>query len=562
MIDIDIPLVKDRSRRYRFFEMLPGIISWTILISPFALSLIDPIIMVYILIVYLLIWFAKAIGVNIRVLEGWRVLRDHQKQDWQLLLADLAAGQVTDAGLRPKWHLTNLRRQQQKPTPIDAADVVHGIIIAAYNEGLDVLEPTVKKILASKFDMDRVILVFAYEGRDGAKSEAAVLELVKRYGGQFRHVMAVKHPLTPDEVRGKGPNISYAGRQLQQYAVEHKIDSMNLLVTTLDADNRPHPSYLAAVTYTYAMSPDPRHTSYQPIPLYTQNIWDAPAPARVVATGNSFFQVMAAMRLHALRNFSAHAQSLASLIDTDFWSTRTIVEDGHQFWRTYFRYDGRHEVYPVFVPIYQDAVFAGTFRKTLVAQFVQLRRWAWGCSDIAYVAEMGFFRKNKIKKTDLIAKFWRLFEGHVSWATAALLIAGAAFIPAFLNPDNYAAIQLPIIASRIETIALAGIIITLFLSILTLPPKPARYKRRRTIFMVLQWVYLPFTTVIYNGLSGLYSQTRLMLGLYMDNFDVTEKAVAHDKPTDVTGAKSSGRVRWYWGHHRFSRLLRLKRHKG
>ncbi len=143
---------------------------------------------------------------------------------------------------------------------------------------------------------------------------------------------------------------------------------------------------------------------------------------------------------------------------------------------------------------------------------------------------MGFFRKNKLKKGDLIAKFWRLFEGHISWATAALLVAGTAFIPSLFHPDSYAANQLPIVASRIETVALTGIVITFFLSILLLPPKPARYKRRRHIFMTLQWVFLPFTTIIYNGLSGLVAQTRLMFGRYLDTFDVTEKAVKGDKP--------------------------------
>jgi hypothetical protein len=96
--------------------------------------------------------------------------------------------------------------------------------------------------------------------------------------------------------------------------------------------------------------------SYQPLPIYTNNIWDAPAPMRVIATGNSFWNIVLGLRPHMLRNFSSHAQSMAALIDTDFWSVRTIVEDGHQFWRTYFRFDGRHEVYPIFTPIFQDAV--------------------------------------------------------------------------------------------------------------------------------------------------------------------------------------------------------------
>lgn len=531
MTDIEIPYKEDRHGRYRFMEMVPGLVSWTILLMPFVLSFVWPIALVWGLIVYLLIWFAKAVGMNMRVLEGWRTLKQHQKLNWAQLLIELEQGGVTEPGAkRPKWHYSNLLRTQVQPLLIKPTEVVQAIIIATYNESIDVLEPTVQSILNSSYDMKKVILVFAYEGRDGAQAEPAVLELTKKYAGQFSHLMAIKHPLTEGEVRGKGGNINYAGRELLNYVTQQNIDPLHVLVTTLDSDNRPHKDYLSALSYTYCVSPDPVHTSYQPVALYTQNIWDVPAPMRVIATGNSFFQVVASMRLHALRNFSAHAQPLAGLIETNFWSARTIVEDGHQFWRSYFAFDGNYQVYPIFVPIYQDAVLSSTFKKTLVAQFIQLRRWAWGCSDIAYVAEMGFFRKNKLKKPDLIAKFWRLFEGHISWATAALLVAGTAFIPALFHPDNYAANQLPIVASRIETIALTGIFITFFLSILLLPPKPERYKKHRHIFMTLQWVYLPFTTIIYNGLSGLVAQTRLLFGRYIDNFDVTDKTVVADKP--------------------------------
>ena len=196
--------------------------------------------------------------------------------------------------------------------------------------------------------------------------------------------------------------MTYAGRELQKYIASTGIKPLDVIVTTLDADNRPHKYYLAALSYLYAATTDPKYVSYQPIPIYTNNIWDAPAPMRVIATGNSFWNIVLSMRHHMIRNFSAHAQSLQTLIDTDFWSVRTIVEDGHQFWRTYFRYDGNHEVYPLYVPIYQDAVLSTTYWKTLKAQFIQLRRWAWGASDVAYVAEKGFFTPNKVPKLDLL----------------------------------------------------------------------------------------------------------------------------------------------------------------
>jgi hypothetical protein len=225
------------------------------------------------------------------------------------------------------------------------------------------------------------------------------------------------------------------------------------------------------------------------------------------------------------RNFSAHAQCLQALIEMDFWSMRTIVEDGHHFWRSYFHFDGDYRVYPLSIPVYCDAVLADTYIKTLKAQFIQLRRWTYGASDIAYLADKGFFTKNIVRKTDLIGKFFRLLEGHVTWASGALILAFAAFIPALVNPQSYAANELPLIVSRIQTIGLVGALASLFIAMKTLPPRPARYKRHRSIFMLLQWLYMPITTIAYGSFAALYSQTRLMFGWYLTKFDVTDKAV-------------------------------------
>ena len=526
MRNIEIPYEQERGKRYRFFEMLPGLLSWSILALPFILSQVSPKLTVFFIIAYLLLWFSKAVGLNIRAVQGYRMISQHQKLPWPQMLTELSTGKPEQPDRHiPSWHYEHILRIAEQPTPIKVDDIVHAVIIATYNEGIEVLEPTVQSVLASDYDAKNVILVLAYEARDGARSEPAVQELIKKYGPKFKHAFATKHPVTPREVLGKGGNITFAGRELEKYVRGANIDPLNVIVTTLDSDNRPHKYYLAALSYLYAVTPDPLYVSYQPVPIYSNNIWDAPAPMRVIATGNSFWNMVLSMRQHMIRNFSAHAQSLQTLIDTDYWSVRTIVEDGHQFWRTYFRYEGHHEVYPLYVPIYQDAVLSDTLLKTLKAQFIQLRRWAWGASDVAYVAEKGFFTDNKVPKLDLIFKLGRLLEGHVTWAVAPLILAFSAFIPALFNPDDFAANQLPHIASTVQTVALSGIVITLFLSIKMLPPKPLRYKRHRTVFMILQWFMLPVTTIVYNSFSALNSQTRLIFGRYIDKFDVTDKAV-------------------------------------
>lgn len=478
-----------------------------------------------------MLWFVKAIVMNIRALQGYRILQLHQKLPWDKLIQELQDGRVSQPDRHiPSWHYETVRRLQDTPAIVQPDDIIHAIIVATYNEAREILEPTFKTVLASKYDMKKVILVLAYEERGGEEIGATAEAITKQYSSQFMHAMAVKHPADiPGEIIGKGGNITYAGRELAKYLESNNIDPIRVVVTTLDADNQPHPQYLAALSYLYAASPDPVHVSYQPIPMYTNNIWDVPAPMRVIATGNTFWNVVLSLRPHMIRNFASHAQSMQALLDTDFWSVRTIVEDGHQFWRTYFTYDGKHEVYPIYLPIYQDAVLSNTLLKTLKAQFIQLRRWAWGASDIAYVLETGFFRNNKVPKLDLTLKLLRLLEGHISWATAPLILAFSSFIPLLFNPQDIASNQLPVIASSIQRVALAGIFVTLFLSLKLLPPKPARYKHHRSVFMVLQWVLLPVTTICYNSLSAVNSQTRLMFGWYLGKFDVTEKAfVVHE----------------------------------
>lgn len=537
MTDLEIPLVSERGKRYRFFEMLPGLITWTVIFLPLLLSLIDARLTALFLIAFFLIWFFRSVGLNIRVLQGWYTMKKHQKYNWQHMLDDLRAPKSAHKQTSlPKWHYANLEKLKTEQKTLDPDEVIHAIIIATWNESREVLEPTIQSVLASHYDMKKVIFILAYENRGGPDVEAQAKTLVEDYADKFMYTEAVKHIDQPNEMIGKGGNITASARRLEEYLKEQKIDPKNVLVTTLDSDNRPHHSYLAALTYTFLLSPDPIRVSYQPIPIFTNNIWDAPAPMRVIATGNSFWMIVQALRPHTLRNFSSHSQSMQALIDTDYWSVRTIVEDGHQFWRTYFRYDGHHEVYPVFVPIFQDAVLAATYRKTFKAQFYQLRRWAWGASDVAYVLEKGFFSGNKkLSKVDVTFKFLRLLEGHVSWATAPLILLFAAFIPALVNPRDYTANQLPQIASFIQTVALSGIFVTLFLSFKALPPKPARYKRHRTLLMIVQWVMLPVTGICYNAAAAINSQTRLIFGWYVGKFDVTEKAVKTDDKRTITG---------------------------
>ena len=525
MKNIEIPLQSEKTSSYRWLERLPAILSWGLLALPFVLALISPRLTVFFILAYILTWFVRAIALNIRVLQGYSTMKAHEKAPWNRMLEDLENRTVTCTDA-PSWHAKNIARLDHYPAKVKPSEAIHVMMVAVYNESREIVEPTIQSVLKSDYNMKQVILMIAYEERGGKEVAKMCHDLVEEYGKEFLFAEAIEHPDgMSNEVRGKGGNITFAGRVLQKRLEDRNIDPIRVQVTTLDSDNRPHKYYISALTYTFCLVPEPRYVSFQPIPIYTNNIWDAPALMRVIATGNSFWNIVLSLRTHMIRNFSSHAQSMAALIDTDFWSVRTIVEDGHQFWRTYFRYEGKHEVYPIYLPIYQDAVLAEGYRRTLKAQFIQIRRWAWGCSDIAFVFTKAYLTPNKVPAWDKLAKLARLIESHLSWATAPIIIAFAAFVPILFNPDDIASNQLPIVVSSIQRVAMVGLVITMYLSFKSLPPKPLRYKRRHSLLMVLQWVLLPITTILYNATAALYSQTRLFLGKYLDKFDVTEKAV-------------------------------------
>jgi cellulose synthase/poly-beta-1,6-N-acetylglucosamine synthase-like glycosyltransferase len=539
MTDIEIPQEKDRHGWYRFFEILPGALSWFMLALPFILSIINVDLAAAFVLAYLLINFIRGLAGALRAMQGYRTMRQHQMLPWRQMLAELEAGEVLEAGAwRPKWHYDAMLQMAVDPNRPGPDDIIHAIIVATVKETKETLEATIRSVLASDFNMKQVIFILAYEERGGEETEDRANQLIKEFHADFLDAFAVKHPFDiPGEQIGKGGNVTFAGRRLQKYLEEKDIDPLRVVVTTLDADNRPDKHYLSALSYVYSVCPDPVHASFQPVSLYTNNIWDAPAPMRVMATGNSFFNLVISLRQHALRNFSSHAQPMAALIETDFWSVRTIVEDGHQFWRSYFAFEGNYQVYPLHLPISQDAVLANSYRQTLKAQFIQLRRWTYGASDIAYVVNQGFFKKNRVSKFDLIAKLWRLLEGHVTWAVGPLLVLFGGFVPALFSRDDITVYELPLIVSKVQTVALIAAFVTVFLALKTLPPRPARYRRHRNIWMVLQWVYLPITTIVYNSLAALYSQTRLMFGWYISKFDVTEKAVVKESGKKVTSGR-------------------------
>lgn len=537
-VNLEIPQGK-RKPLYRFFEILPGLISYSAIILLFLLSWLHPVIGAIYLFIIITSTLVKAVGVAYRTIQGYKVLKRAERVDWRRRLEDLETPHDSYERLRDDdnksyhfdQHLENLKMMtvMQKEYP-DPTKIIHSVIMAAYNEGEEILVPSIEAVKNSTFPNDHIIFTLAYEERGGEAMENTAKHLAQKYQGVFKDFIIVKHPANlPGEIVGKGPNLTYAGQYLSKYIEKHHLPIENIIVTSLDSDNRVAPKYFDSVAYEFVTHPNRQQLSYQPVSLFMNNIWDAPAPTRVIAVSNSFFNVISTMRPHTLRNFASHSQPFQALKAMDFWSKRTIVEDGHQYWRSLFFFNGNYSVLPIRIPIYQDAVVDETLWKTIKAQFVQVRRWYYGASDVAYVGTKLFTRANRrpVSFWKLFPKFWRLLDGHITLAILAPIVAFGGWVPMIMNLSSHTmvAYNLPNIVSIVETFASIGLIVSILVSLKMLPKRPAKYRKGKHFLMILQWVLMPITSILYQSIAAFYAQTRLMLGKYMEKFDVTRKFV-------------------------------------
>ena len=547
--DLEIPLGK-RTKFYRFFEMVPAILSYGAFILLIVLSIVSPLLAAIYLMLVVIALLVRAVGIVYHTLAGHKRLVKSQKVNWAERLEDLEDPNLVfekydhitkkdivkvDENYGLYQHIENLRTiaasgAGKYPKPSELYNLV---IIPAYNESYEVINPTIQSLINTTYDNKKLIVCLAYEERGGEGIEETAKRLKKEYKNVFKMFEIAKHPRDiPNEVIGKGGNITYAANIMQKWLDKNNIEYKNVLTTTLDSDNRPHAAYFDYVTYEYIVNEDRKYLAYQPIALFMNNIWDVPAPMRVVATGNTFWNIISSMRPHIMRNFSSHSQPMDALAEMHYWSTRSIVEDGHQFWRSFFFFKGKYSVHPIYIPIYQDAVLDNTYLSTFKAQFIQLRRWMYGASDVPYIAERVFTKKRTVPFWHGFIWFVRVLDGYVTAASVSIIVAFGGWVPLLVNSQAYrdvVAHQLPDTIALIQRIALVGIVVMVYLSMKLLPPRPERYKRSRTFWMVAQWLMMPLTAIGFLSFAALSAQARLFMGRYLTKFDVTNKATLASK---------------------------------
>ncbi|HET6649602.1 MAG TPA: glycosyltransferase family 2 protein [Candidatus Limnocylindria bacterium] len=549
------------STRYRWLgrmlEMVPGTISWAVLILPLWLSFSYPWLVAYFVLSFDFYWLCRALWFSAAVIVAYGRIRRVLASDWTQRLENVVLASATVAHVRAHdvpegaepmagaWGVSltdrngetvsrrakhdleeDLRRVAALPEPPPSPnELIHLALIPTYTESLEKLRHTVRALAEAEWPAERKMCAIITRETD-AGGIANVAALREEFGDAFAEFIHILDPLEPGIVIGKSSAMAWGGRYLYRLLVrERGMDPHRIMITDLDADYRVHPQYFAYLSWMHLTDANRDTQLYQPIPYFHNNIWDAPVMQRLFAAVLTQLQMWRSVLPEKLQSFGSYSTTLHLVHDVGYWATDAIPEDSRFYWKSYFRYGDRFRAVPLFIPIYGDAVRARGYWRSMAEQYLQARRWAWGVTDIPYVIQ------NALSHPEISfwSRFWRvmnLFGEHINWAIAPFVVMFGATVPLLINPafaETTLGQNLPLFASVMLTIALVGLFVLVIVESRIVPPRPARWGPVQRIASYVQWLGLPFVGIFFSNLPALDAQTRLLTGRYLE-YRVTEKA--------------------------------------
>lgn len=483
--------------------MVPGILTWLGLLVPVFFSFFWPSFVAVYILLFDIYWVFRAFYMAYCLRNSYIKMRKALRTDFRSMLKSLP-GDEHD---------------------IHWKEVYQVVMFATFREELDTLLPSVQSVIESDWPKEKTIIVLAGEESDAERLEHNANFLKEKFKGKYFDFIVTKHPSDIiGEVRGKGAGSAWSGRRLSEYVAKNGLDESRMLVTIADADTRFHRQYFNAICYEFIRNPNRHRRTYQPIPLYCNNIWYAPTISRLAAWGSSFWQMIEASRPWRLINFSTHAYSLKMLREMNYWATDVVNEDSRQFWRAYFAFEGDHKAVPIYVPIYMDAVIGENFYVSMGNLYKQKRRWAYGVEHLPYIVLESIKNKN-IPFLDKWTKIFRLVQGSYDWVVASMHLMFVGWLPIIFSESfrhTVLAYNYPDIARIILSIAWVCAILSVYTSLSFLPPRPRGFGKIKYLEMVADWIITPISAIFFSAIPALEAQTRLMLGKYL-GFWVTPK---------------------------------------
>lgn len=532
-------LTKNEQRLQRIFEVIPGCLSWGILLLLVIISIIKPLLAIIIIIAFDFYWLLRLIYMTIFLVLSFCRLSMETKTDWMSRVRgiDNLDQYMKELNKLPKFNFNNglsnaihkkelLALSRSDSPPPSHSEVYHLVILPVAKESIEILKPSIESLCNQTFPLKQIFVVIALEERASEIIKKDILSLEREYEKKFMDFKIIIHPSNlENEAKVKGANVTWAAKKAAEYFKLENIPYKNITVSCFDSDTIVGVDYFACLTYSFMVTPFRLQASFQPIPVYNNNIWDVPGFARVMETGSSFFQLIESTNTEQLVTFSSHSMSFKALVDVGYWPVDMISDDSAIFWKSFIHYDGKFSVVPMYTKVSMDITVSSNLFKTIISIYKQKQRWAWGVENFPIVFR-AFLKLNKLSFFKRIRYIFKLLEGHLSWATWGFILTILSWLPTLFVKNEFADTVVyynaPYISGIIFNLASISLIISIILSLLLLPKIKIRFSILKKFLFALQWLMMPLILVFLSAIPALDAQTRMLLGKRME-FWVAEK---------------------------------------
>lgn len=403
----------------------------------------------------------------------------------------------------------------------DAKKLKHVVIVPIYSEPFSVIEDNILSIIANDFPyMENITVLLATEERwPNAIIDAELI--IERFKNSPIKIVNIIHPSWLKwEWKVKGSNISYAVKKYEELV---ELDENMTLIHTIDTDTKVEKNFFLITSFFFLTVEKPNNAIYQYTPVYSNNWSKWTFFARLIAMWTTFWQLSESQNPEFYRNFAVYWQSLHCLKKSDYWSKTSIVEDGFQYWRSYFAFDWVFRIVNVPAVCRMDIVEEVNLYRTIKSQYKQLRRWSWWCTDIEFVIPE-FFKNKKIKLYEKLRKTIYLALNHAFWAGGSIMLFVIGYFPWIFDhlKNSTATLAVPLSTSIIFTWIFATIAFPSIASVLIMR-KYTHFRKRDYILNIFQWITIPILALTLFSIPAIESQIRLFFWKRIDSFETTAK---------------------------------------
>jgi cellulose synthase/poly-beta-1,6-N-acetylglucosamine synthase-like glycosyltransferase len=491
-------IIKHEKGILRALEILPGFVSWNLILLPYWGIFVFPVFVAYFILFFNIYWFYQSLQIAITSIISHTRIQAAKIYDW-----------MGDVRGFPDW---------QK--------VRHVVIIPTYKEPMHILERTFDSLAAQEFPTKQIIPVLAMEAKEPREERNAKWQILNdKYKNVFGHMFMTVHELQTGEVTGKASNERFAAIWVKEnFIVPSKQNIDYFTITSCDADHKFHPKHFACLTYKFLDDPNRYKKFWQPALMFYNNIWEIPAITRVPNTLMTIWNLSLLPRKDKLLNTANYSLSFKLLDRAGYWDADKIPEDWGIFYKAFYKTGGGIEVEPIYLPLLADAAQSTSFWKTLAAQYQQIQRWAWGVSDDPWIIK-SYFLADDIPFWDKTTRLMQVIWAHFLWPVNWFLITVGLTLPTLLNPAfgrTALGYTVPKLSSFILTISLSFLVVMIVIDNMHKPKRPNKVSLFRVILTPFEFILMPIAGFFFSALPGLDAHTRLMLGKYIQ-YRVTEK---------------------------------------